>query len=113
MIKLTDINGRSHYLAPNNIARTTEAGASSKWHGICALVKTHDGVTLEVRETADQIAALITKTVYAQRYAWLRERDLDTIHQGGVFAGMTPNNIVLNGEDLDAAIDLERGAHHG
>ncbi|HEH8494797.1 TPA: hypothetical protein SH495_005524 [Pseudomonas aeruginosa] len=41
----------------------------------------------------------------AVRYRWLRERDLETIRQGGVFAGMTPENIVLNQEDLDAAID--------
>ncbi|RTS51513.1 hypothetical protein DY943_17460 [Pseudomonas aeruginosa] len=41
----------------------------------------------------------------AARYRWLRERDLETISRGGVFAGMTPENIVLNLEDLDAAID--------
>ncbi|MDV2645732.1 ead/Ea22-like family protein, partial [Pseudomonas aeruginosa] len=38
----------------------------------------------------------------AARYRWLRERDLETIRQGGVFAGMTPENIVLNLEHLDA-----------
>lgn len=41
----------------------------------------------------------------AARYRWLRSRDLDTISQGGVFAGRTPQNVVLNGDDLDAAID--------
>ncbi|HCF0038553.1 hypothetical protein [Pseudomonas aeruginosa] len=41
----------------------------------------------------------------AARYRWLRERDLETIRQGGVFAGMTPENIVLNQDDLDAEID--------
>lgn len=41
----------------------------------------------------------------AARYRFLRERDLDTITKGGVFAGMTPINIILNGDDLDAAID--------
>jgi len=44
-------------------------------------------------------------TQYALRYAYLRQRDLETIENGGVFAGMTPINIVLNGDDLDAAID--------
>mgnify|MGYP000173545714 CR=1 FL=1 len=44
----------------------------------------------------------------AARYRFLRERDLDTIKGGGVFAGMTPDNVVLNGEDLDAAIDAAR-----
>ncbi|WP_315127031.1 bZIP transcription factor [Comamonas antarctica] len=41
----------------------------------------------------------------ADRYDYLRERDLNTISEGGVFAGETPDNVVLNGEDLDAAID--------
>ncbi len=42
----------------------------------------------------------------ALRYRWLRERDLDTIDEGGVFAGVTPANLVLIGDDLDEAIDL-------
>jgi len=42
---------------------------------------------------------------YMRRYAYLRSRNLDTIKTGGVFAGMTPDNLVLNGADLDAAID--------
>jgi len=42
---------------------------------------------------------------YANRYAYLRSRDLDAIKDGGVFAGMTPENMVLNGADLDAEID--------
>ncbi|CAI8724030.1 hypothetical protein [Pseudomonas chlororaphis] len=41
----------------------------------------------------------------AERYQWLRSRNLETIHCGGVFAGQTPHNVVLNGSDLDAAID--------
>ena len=46
----------------------------------------------------------------AQRYRWLRGRDLNTITAGGVFAGMTPQNVVINGADLDARIDVERAA---
>lgn len=42
---------------------------------------------------------------YARRYAYLRDRDLDAIVDGGVFAGQVPENVVLNGDDLDAAID--------
>jgi hypothetical protein len=51
---------------------------------------------------ADQAAR---DAVDAARYRWLRARDLDSIHLGGVFAGQTPANIVLNGDDLDAEID--------
>ena len=38
-----------------------------------------------------------------ERYQWLRSRDLETISHGGVFAGITPHNMVLNEETLDAA----------
>lgn len=41
----------------------------------------------------------------AGRYRWLRSRDLEAISQGGVFAGLTPDNLVLNEETLDQAID--------
>ena len=40
-----------------------------------------------------------------RRYAYLRSRNLDAIELGGIFAGQTPDNLVLNGADLDAAID--------
>ncbi|WP_339112812.1 hypothetical protein [Thioclava sp. GXIMD2076] len=43
----------------------------------------------------------------AARYRWLKSRDLDTIRRGGVFAGLTPENVVLNGDDLDRRIDAE------
>lgn len=41
----------------------------------------------------------------AKRYRYLRERDCDTIHKGGIFAGMTPDNYVVSGEELDAELD--------
>lgn len=41
----------------------------------------------------------------AMRYSWLRERDVNAIAHGGLFVGMTPDNIVINGDDLDMAID--------
>jgi len=41
----------------------------------------------------------------AARYRWLRDRDLDTISKGGVFAGLMPDKIVLNGGDLDKSVD--------
>jgi hypothetical protein len=39
------------------------------------------------------------------RYRYLRQRDLDAIVEGGVFAGLVPDNMVINGDDLDDAID--------
>lgn len=54
--------------------------------------------------------ALLRLAKDAQRYRWLRERDLNAIHAGGVFAGQTPENIVLNGEDLDGAVDAAIGS---
>lgn len=41
----------------------------------------------------------------AARYRFLRRQPLDAIHAGGVFAGQTPENLALNGEELDEMID--------
>jgi hypothetical protein len=41
----------------------------------------------------------------AARYQWLRNRDLETVAEGGIFIGVTPENVVINGEDADAYID--------
>ncbi|QXW17465.1 hypothetical protein KXJ72_11500 [Comamonas aquatica] len=69
---------------------------------------------------ATQPAAQGLDALDAARYRWLRERDLETVHKGGVFAGMTPENYVINGVDLDAGIDAalaaqakQGGADHG
>ncbi len=40
----------------------------------------------------------------AARYQWLRSRDVDTVYSGGVLACLTPDNKVLNGEHLEAAV---------
>lgn len=64
MIRLTSPNssgGTTHYLHPQAIARVTEAGASSQWHGIKSIVRTFDGETLECSETAHEINAAIAK----------------------------------------------------
>ncbi len=59
-------------------------------------------VVTDTQSEADEIERL---RIDAARYRWLRSRDLDTISKGGVFAGMTPENVILNEEDLDRAID--------
>lgn len=41
---------------------------------------------------------------YAVNYAFLRAQSLDSVECGGVFVGKTPDNVVLNGEDLDLAV---------
>ena len=60
-------------------------------------------------EAADAIEQLGR---HARRYTYLRERDLDAIIEGGVFAGKVPDNVVLNGDDLDAAIDAAIAKTH-
>jgi len=44
----------------------------------------------------------------AERYRWLRRRDLDTIDMGGLFVGLVPDNLVINDIDLDQSIDAAR-----
>jgi hypothetical protein len=41
----------------------------------------------------------------ARRYRWLRSRDLDVIGRGGIFIGVTPDNLAINLEDADRRID--------
>ena len=43
----------------------------------------------------------------AIRYRFLRQADLDSVKAGGIFVGRTPENLVINGIDLDEAIDSE------
>lgn len=58
---------------------------------------------------AAQLAAAFEPTLAdVERYRWLRKRSLNTIKKGGVFAGKTPENVVINGPDLDRAIDAAR-----
>ena len=71
-------------------------------HAITALPDPLHPSTQMARRAAAEIKKLRAD---ADRYNWLRTRDLDTISQGGVFAGMTPENVILNEEDLDRAID--------
>ena len=59
MIQLTDINGRTHAIHPDAIARLVEPGTSGKWLGINFYVKTFDGHALEVRESVSLIMELI------------------------------------------------------
>ncbi len=57
MITVTDINGRAHYLAPAAIAKITEAGPSSRWHGINCVVTLFNGTVIGSRDEAKDIAA--------------------------------------------------------
>lgn len=59
MIRLTTPNSsgyETHYVSPANIARITEAGVSSQWHGIRSFVRLFDGAVLECSEVASDIS---------------------------------------------------------
>ena len=51
---------------------------------------------------------IVRLSVDAARYNYLRSQKIDTIHGGGVFAGVTPANVVINGQDLDSMVDNAR-----
>lgn len=59
MIKLTDYEGRAHYVSPLAISRITEAGPN--YHGIRSYVRTFDGKVIEAQDSASDIADLINK----------------------------------------------------
>jgi hypothetical protein len=65
------------------------------------------GVARVLNRNAVLEAELRNLELDARRYRYLRNRDLETIHMGGIFAGRVPENVVVNGDDLDAAIDWE------
>lgn len=62
MIQLTDINGRTHAIHPDAIARLVEPGTSGKWHGVNCYVRTFDGDTIEARESVSEIIQTLAAT---------------------------------------------------
>ena len=63
MIEVNDTYGRKVFLAPSAVSEVIEAGASSQWHGIKAYIRTFDGRTIEVRESASEIARMLALRV--------------------------------------------------
>lgn len=63
MIRITDYQGQAHFLAPDAIARVSEAPTSSQWHGIRAIVKTFDGATIEAQQEAGSIAKMVAAAI--------------------------------------------------
>jgi hypothetical protein len=59
MLTLTTPNSgggyTTHYVAPSAVARITEAGLSSQWHGIRSIVRLFDGSVIECSEVASDI----------------------------------------------------------
>lgn len=61
MIEVVNTHGQKVFLAPSAVAEIIEAGPSSQWHGIKAYIRTFDGRTIEVRESASEIARMLQK----------------------------------------------------
>lgn len=116
---LTDLHGEAEMLrAENELQRYwVPTGGGIEPHGAGLLYRRQDVdiVLSAIATERDALRAEVEQLrIDAERYRYLRERDLDTISSGGVFAGMTPRNFVLNGEDLDHAVDAAlKGASHG
>ncbi|WP_341909629.1 hypothetical protein [Ferrovibrio terrae] len=83
-------DGRAVFVAPKTNPTT---GAISMGFCVCEA------------DTPENAAEIANRLCDADRYRYLRSRDLNTIDQGGIFAGTVPDNTVMNGRDLDAAID--------
>ena len=78
---------------------------------------THDEIVAVIGTLLDMGAAALANLEEAlaedrdaERYRWLRSRNVDAIKSGGIFAGLTPENVVLTGEELDHAIDAAKAA---
>jgi hypothetical protein len=56
VIRLTDINGRTLLINPDQIVQVTQAGTSQAWHGVGANVQTVcDGKWIKVRQSVKAI----------------------------------------------------------
>ena len=66
MIQLTDINGRTHAIHPDAIARLVEPGTSGKWHGINCYVRTFDGDSIEARESVSEVMGMLASAPEAK-----------------------------------------------
>lgn len=104
-----------YYFRPNAKGYTASRAEAGRFDHEYAVdyCGTTDGVSMIRADLADETAPVTVQGQVpdnnierdALRYRYLRNRDLDAIEHGGVFAGMTPENFVLNGEDLDREID--------
>ena len=104
-----------YYFRPGERGYTARKAEAGRFWGDYAqnYCDSTEGVAMVRADLADEVAPVTVGGTCpdpnlerdAVRYRWLRGRGLETIEDGGVFAGRTPENVVLNGEDLDLAID--------
>ncbi len=78
----------------------------SKHRGGCATRPCVFGPSKAEAEKAWATCNSAADSEHATYYRYLRDRPLDAtaLSEGGVFAGQVPQNVVLNGADLDASI---------
>jgi len=79
---------------------------------------TAKGICAYAKSLEEQIAALKQEQarmkLNAERYLHLRSKPVDSIKADrGLFIGIVPDNMVVNGEDADKAIDAEIVAQKG
>lgn len=72
------------------------------WSEVYQQSEDNDELLDRVLQLSNENEAL---TKNANRYLVLRQADVDTIQNGGLFAGLVPENLVINGEDLDRRTD--------
>lgn len=93
-------------LAAGKAARLLEAQAQKArlYDDALAIVENlgHENIVTALRCLMAEVETLRPD---AMRYQVLRQADLDTIQNGGLFAGLTPDNMVINGVDLDERVD--------
>lgn len=73
------------------------------WSEVYQQSEENDELLDQVLQLSNENKALAKN---ADRYLVLRQDDVDTIQNGGLFAGLTPDNLVINGEDLDRRTDV-------
>lgn len=99
-------NAEDCYRAMKEVLGIVRSGSIGRviW-GMAVLLDPANKVVDPDADTLEDHPDTVAANKDAKRYHWLRSRDLDAIVEGGVFAGMIPENVVLNSEDLDREID--------
>jgi hypothetical protein len=109
---LLDLVGQQRSLVAALAERAIELADVREWaDGVKAALSSELADRVTDEEVAVAHAVIQGENLYADanRYRYLRGRNLDAIEAGGIFAGMTQGpeggGQVLNGETLDKAID--------
>lgn len=98
---------RSKYLPADNQKPLPGIYAGLNRDTLIAASSFDEAVTDEMYARGIQSEHIYQANLYAERYQWLRSKQVPAEKNCGIFVGEIPGVVSLTGENLDAAIDAE------